>query len=116
MVPHPAFDAVLRETLAEVDAAEAIDAADARQAQDAIERLRLDAAQLVSARQGGRWMTGAAMQFASEPSAVPETPPTVDIRFPPPRPRRETPAAASAAQDGSAQAPQRQGRRPNRPG
>jgi hypothetical protein len=111
MTPHPAFDAVLRETLAEVEAAEAIDAEDARQAQDGIERLRLDAAHLVTATSGGRWMTGAALQFASEPSDAPDVQPTLDIRFPPLRPRREAPVEVAAPQDGGASVPQRHGRR-----
>lgn len=81
VTPHAAFDAILRETLAEVVAAEAIDEADARQARDAVEQLRLRAAHLITRDEGGPWATGAPMQFAKDgPSGLDH--PTVDIRFP----------------------------------
>lgn len=81
VTPHAAFDAILRETLAEVVAAEEIDEADARRARDAVEQLRLRAAHLITRDEGGPWATGAEVKFAQEgPSAVEQS--TVDIRFP----------------------------------
>ncbi len=97
MHQHPAFDAILRETLAEVEAAEAIDAADARQAQDEIEQLRLRAAHLITVQEGGPWATGAALQFAKDLPLGASAHPTMDIRFPQPRRRGE---ASGGARDG----------------
>lgn len=112
MTPHPAFDAILRETMAEVEAAEAIDAADARQAQDDIEQLRLRAAHLITVREGGPWATGAVVQFAKEPSPeVAPRQPTMDIRFPQSRPRGEAPAEERPAGRALMGGPERQGRR-----
>lgn len=76
------FGQLLAETLAEVEAAEAIDAADARQAMDEIEQLRLRAAQLVTAQGDGPWPTGAIVQFQQDPSTRHAALPTMDIRFP----------------------------------
>ncbi|MBY0489577.1 MAG: hypothetical protein K2R93_07020 [Gemmatimonadaceae bacterium] len=109
MTPHAAFDAILRETLAEVEAAEAIDEADARQARDAVEQLRLRAAHLITRDQGGPWATGAAVQFAKEgPSGVEQS--TVDIRFPE-LAQAVPPDEGPAAGEGRAGSLPRQGRR-----
>jgi hypothetical protein len=109
MTPHAAFDAILRETLAEVVAAEAIDEADARQARDAVEQLRLRAAHLITRDEGGPWVTGAAVQFAKDGPTGLEAP-TVDIRFP----AASRPAAsveAPAVGEGQPGSLPRQGRR-----
>ncbi len=116
MTPHSAFDVILRETLAEMDAAAVIDDADARAAQDEVEQLRLHAAQLVAATVGGPWLTGAPVQFAQDPATGGVPTPTVDIRFPAPRPPEQAPAveaagAAGPATDRPGRLPQRQGRR-----
>lgn len=112
MSPHSAFDAILRETIAEVVAAEAIDEADARQSQDEIEQLRLRAAHLVTMDSGGPWATGASVQFAkSEPSSGVST---MDIRFPA-RSRVEEPVEVPQTREKSAVPLPRQGRRiPNK--
>lgn len=82
MTPHAAFDAVLRETIAEVEAAEVIDASDARQARDEVEQLRLRAAHLVTNNSGGPWPTGAPVRFQQDPAEQTTAPPTLDIRYP----------------------------------
>lgn len=108
MSPHSAFDVILRETLAEVAAAEAIDEADARQSRDEIEQLRLRAAHLVTIEAGGPWATGAAVQFANEgPSGGAST---LDIRYPP-RSRVEEPVEVPQAREKQAVPLPRQGRR-----
>ena len=108
VTPHSAFDAILRETLAEVVAAEAIDAADARQARDAVEQLRLRAAHLITRDEGGPWTTGAAVQFAKEGPSGGESP-TVDIRFP--AAVRPVPDEGPAVGEGQPGPLPRQGRR-----
>lgn len=108
MTPHSAFDAILRETIAEVVAAEEIDAADARQARDAVEQLRLRAAHLITREEGGPWTTGAAVQFAKEGPSGGE-PSTVDIRFP--AAVRSVPDEGPAAGEGPSGPLPRQGRR-----
>lgn len=105
------FGQLLAETLAEVDAAEAIDAADARQAMDEVEQLRLRAAQLVTAHGDGPWPTGAIVQFQQDPSVSHLAPPTMDIRFPARPAQRELPAGATPAEQGGNRAAGRQGRR-----
>lgn len=112
MSPHSAFDVILRETIAEVVAAEAIDEADLRQSQDEIEQLRLQAAHLVTMDSGGPWATGAPVQFAkAEPLGGA---PTMDIRYPP-RPRVQESVEVPQAREKPAVPSPRQGRRiPNR--
>lgn len=109
VTPHPAFDAILRETIAEVRAAEAIDEADAREARDGIEQLRLRAAHLITREEGGPWVTGARVQFAPEGLAGAGTP-SLDIHFPP-RPPAVSPEGPAAVTAGPAGAPARAGRR-----
>jgi hypothetical protein len=109
VTPHTAFDVILRETLAEVVSAEAIDEADARQARDAVEQLRLRAAHLITREEGGPWATGAAVQFAKDGPVGAEHP-TVDIRFPAVV-RAAVPDEGPAAGEGRAGRLPRQGRR-----
>ncbi len=105
MTSQSAFDAILRETIAEVEAAEAIDASDARQARDEVEQLRLRAAHLVANSSGGPWPTGATVRFQQDPAEQTTAPPTLDIRYPVRPSRRNTGNAATEAPSG------RQGRR-----
>jgi hypothetical protein len=74
------FDLLLQEKLDELD--QAADQ-EARLAVDEVELLRLRAAHLATARSGGPWHAGPAVQYQQDPAvqgAV--TPPTLDIRFP----------------------------------
>ncbi|MCA0375340.1 MAG: hypothetical protein LCH84_06705 [Gemmatimonadetes bacterium] len=107
------FGQILAETMAEVEAAEAIDDADARQAQDEVEQLRLRAAQLVSRQGGGPWHTGAVVQFQQDPWQAAPTAPTMDIRYPSLPPRADATAPAEPGAHGAAG---RQGRRVPQPG
>ena len=90
MVDSPErFGPLLQEKLDELDAAAA---EEARLLNDPVERLRLRAAHLITAREGGPWATGAPVRFQPEPSADRPTPPVLNILFPPPPPQDPPPA------------------------
>ena len=95
MVDSPErFGPLLQEKLDELDAAAA---EEARLLNDPVERLRLRAAHLITAREGGPWATGAPVRFQPEPSTARPTPPVLNILFPPP-PLQDPPPANPAPQ------------------
>ena len=96
MVDSPErFGPLLQEKLDEMDAAAA---EEARLLNDPVERLRLRAAHLITAREGGPWATGAPVRFQPEPATVRPTPPVLDILFPPPPPSLDPPPLTPAPQ------------------
>ena len=85
---HERFGPLVQEKLDELDAAAE---QEARLLNDPVERLRLRAAHLITATQGGPWATGAPVRFQPEPSTARPTPPVLNILFPPPPPQSPSP-------------------------
>ena len=81
---------------------------------DDVERLRFQAAFLVSRTDGKPWHTGAAVHFQGDPSALNVPPPTLDISYPA-RPQHRAPASPPEPSFGPERAvPARVGRRGRR--
>lgn len=73
------FDLLLQEKLDELDSAAE---QEALLAVDEVERLRLQAAHLVTYTEGRPWATGAPVRFQQDPAEQVTAPPTLDIRYP----------------------------------
>jgi len=86
-VTTEAFSSLLQEKLDELDLAAQHEAL---MEHDEVERLRLQAAYLVSRTDGKPWQTGAVVHFQGDPSERDVPPPTLDIRYPAPPPERTT--------------------------
>lgn len=81
-----AFSSLLQEKLDELDQAAQHEAL---MEHDEVERLRLQAAYLVSGTDGKPWHTGAAVQFQRDVPEQDVPPPTLDISYPA-RPQHRT--------------------------
>jgi hypothetical protein len=105
-----AFSALLQEKLDELDQAAEHEAL---MEHDEVERLRLQAAYLISGTDGKPWHTGAAVHFQGERSELDDRLPTLDISYPA-RPNRRAPAGSPGPSEGAERAVTplaRQGRR-----
>ena len=78
-VTAEAFSSLLQEKLDELDQAAQHEAL---MEHDDVERLRLQAAYLISGTDGKPWHTGAAVHFQGRLAALDVPPPTLDISYP----------------------------------
>ncbi len=78
-VTAEAFSSLLQEKLDELDQAAQHEAL---MEHDDVERLRLQAAYLISGTDGKPWHTGAAVHFQGRLAALAVPPPTLDISYP----------------------------------